>query len=419
MVYVVLCDVGFTGSGRSYIRKLVEEGLGSKYRGDLVLGSDDEYCPRTTHLVYKDLEPARHTEKFIQALQHSIPVVPVSWVEDCVRDRKILDHRNYAVYFSLSGEDNNTRPGAPPHSPERLRAATATESSVTTTFLKQQGLSDPPQHRIANEHEESHNDMLQRPPTPDSFQRDSSTHGKPSCHGAVGRRTGSSCRRSGFPASFCAIQTNDHDQSDYVQNNTALALGLSPSLSNHFKGSDTMPSIRVSCPLKNIRNSTAGPYHGCKNSTLRFYGHLEVTSSSESRFVFDAANPLHGALLYYDDCGSDQIELAYSKIIHIYMTPDKEVWIEHEYMFDFDDVKNHPRGPRFLSSYDMQPVELIQGRDRYHSPAVVIEGEFWLTQSLQAAQQHPANPTGDSSLFYYNPSKFWNRNGSSSRMRRC
>lgn len=56
------------------------------------------------------------------------------------------------------------------------------------------------------------------------------------------------------------------------------------------------------------------------------------------------------------------------------MTPDNEIWIEHGYMFDLEDVRNHVRGPRFLSSYDMQHVELIQGCDRYHSLASVIEG---------------------------------------------
>lgn len=103
---------------------------------------------------------------------------------------------------------------------------------------------------------------------------------------------------------------------------------------------------------------------------------MQVTTTAGTQLVFRTDDPYHGALLYYDDCGSDTVELAYCKLRNIYtIPPDDELWIEHEYLFDLEDVKNHARGASFLKSYDMSPVELVQGRDRYHSLACVIEGD--------------------------------------------
>lgn len=40
------------------------------------------------------------------------------------------------------------------------------------------------------------------------------------------------------------------------------------------------PLVKVSHPLRPVRNSTAAPYHGCKIGDLRFYEQIEVELST-------------------------------------------------------------------------------------------------------------------------------------------
>lgn len=42
------------------------------------------------------------------------------------------------------------------------------------------------------------------------------------------------------------------------------------------------PLVKVSHPLKPVRNSTAAPYHGCKIGDLNFYEQLEVKLSNNT-----------------------------------------------------------------------------------------------------------------------------------------
>ena len=55
---------------------------------------------------------------------------------------------------------------------------------------------------------------------------------------------------------------------------------------------------------------------------------------------------------------------------------DGEVWIEHGYLVDVADLKQHSMGQQFLKDNSVACDELVNSQTLYHSPARVIEGEL-------------------------------------------
>ena len=54
--------------------------------------------------------------------------------------------------------------------------------------------------------------------------------------------------------------------------------------------------------------------------------------------------------------------------------PAGEVWVEHGYLYDQQDLEAHPMGRNFLEAQRMAPCELVETTSCYHSLASTIEG---------------------------------------------
>ena len=55
--------------------------------------------------------------------------------------------------------------------------------------------------------------------------------------------------------------------------------------------------------------------------------------------------------------------------------PADEVWVEHGYLYDRQDLEAHPMGRKYLETQAMEDTELVETSSCYHSLASVIEGE--------------------------------------------
>ena len=58
-----------------------------------------------------------------------------------------------------------------------------------------------------------------------------------------------------------------------------------------------------------------------------------------------------------------------------------EVWVEHGYLYDRQDLEAHPMGRRFLEAQRMAPCELVETSSCYHSLASTIEGAHHTCQT--------------------------------------
>lgn len=84
------------------------------------------------------MESCAQTDKFKIAVQNNIPVVPLSWVEACVRAQKILDVQS----TSREPDSLDDKPANSPlfsDSPEKLRAAQAPLLTLRSLRLGEQG----------------------------------------------------------------------------------------------------------------------------------------------------------------------------------------------------------------------------------------------------------------------------------------
>ncbi|BDA51407.1 hypothetical protein COCOBI_18-2840 [Coccomyxa sp. Obi] len=126
---------------------------------------------------------------------------------------------------------------------------------------------------------------------------------------------------------------------------------------------------RRSCP----KGSTAAAFHGVSQEALTYYEKLIVIHhNSSSSLHFNLRQRSHCALVYYEDAKSDEHELAYADLLYCYSL-DGDVYIEHGYLFDTEDLYQHPMGRLFLKSCQLSNNELVDSPGIYHSLATVIE----------------------------------------------
>ncbi|KAK9902646.1 hypothetical protein WJX75_001252 [Coccomyxa subellipsoidea] len=85
-----------------------------------------------------------------------------------------------------------------------------------------------------------------------------------------------------------------------------------------------------------------------------------------------------------------------------------DIYIEHGYLFDRQDLEQHPMGRVFLESCQIADTELVDSSGVYHSPATVIEGDFWLTSRRKAQLIEHNRAQGQNSLFFF-CEKAWDR----------
>ena len=53
---------------------------------------------------------------------------------------------------------------------------------------------------------------------------------------------------------------------------------------------------------------------------------------------------------------------------------DDRIYIEHEYLYDADDIRQQRTGSCFLEQHSMADLELVHSNEVYHSMANVIDG---------------------------------------------
>ena len=86
-----------------------------------------------------------------------------------------------------------------------------------------------------------------------------------------------------------------------------------------------------------------------------------------------------------------------AEVATIYELRSGEVWLEHTYLYDEEDISNDSRGhgAAFLASHPLQPHELVRGCGVYHSSASAIEGSCRIFESADARDAAAAT-SGDS-----------------------
>ncbi len=75
-----------------------------------------------------------------------------------------------------------------------------------------------------------------------------------------------------------------------------------------------------------------------------------------------------------------------AEVSAIYELRSGEVWLEHTYLYDEEDISNDSRGhgAAYLASNPLQPHELVRGCGVYHSSASAIEGSCRIFESADA-----------------------------------
>ncbi|CAL8466254.1 g5790 [Coccomyxa elongata] len=165
---------------------------------------------------------------------------------------------------------------------------------------------------------------------------------------------------------------------------------------------------RRSCP----KGSTAAAFHGVSQEALTYYEKLVVVhhnSNSSLSLHFNLRQRSHCALVYYEDANSDEQELAYADLLYCYSLHGGDVYIEHGYLFDTEDLEQHPMGQVFLESCQLANNELVDSPGIYHSLATVIEGEFWLTSRKRAQISEHSTGHKDNTTLIFFCNKAWDR----------
>ncbi|KAK9796285.1 hypothetical protein WJX73_004504 [Symbiochloris irregularis] len=187
-----------------------------------------------------------------------------------------------------------------------------------------------------------------------------------------------------------------------------LQIATPASTKGRSSSSPASVEVKVSNELsKAPKKSTAAEYHRCPAKSLKYFDKLEVRDpDSGSRYSFSMSDPSHCALVFYDD-SADGHELAYCDLLSTY-SYDGEVYIEHGYLFDRADVMAHPKASQLMASHAVAEDELVNCVAIYHSPARVIEGEFWLYGSQSQAQRARKGCADKDQLFMFT-TKTWDR----------
>ena len=75
-----------------------------------------------------------------------------------------------------------------------------------------------------------------------------------------------------------------------------------------------------------------------------------------------------------------------AEVSAIYELRSGEVWVEHTYLYDEEDIHNDSRGhgAAYLASNPLQPLQLVRGCGVYHSSASAIEGSCRIFESADA-----------------------------------
>ncbi len=76
--------------------------------------------------------------------------------------------------------------------------------------------------------------------------------------------------------------------------------------------------------------------------------------------------------LVYSSSHCCSVKVAYARCTHVHAGGD--IYIEHGYLFDTEDLQQHPKGQVFLKSCQLANNELVDSPGIYHSLATVIEG---------------------------------------------
>ncbi len=86
-----------------------------------------------------------------------------------------------------------------------------------------------------------------------------------------------------------------------------------------------------------------------------------------------------------------------AEVSAIYELRSGEVWLEHTYLYDEEDISNDSRGhgAAYLASNTLKPHELVRGCGVYHSSASAIEGSCRIFESADA-RDAAAVASGDS-----------------------
>lgn len=126
---------------------------------------------------------------------------------------------------------------------------------------------------------------------------------------------------------------------------------------------------------------------------VKFFSSLAVTDDAGVRFTFSTASPEQAALLHYDNNSAGDKVLAYVDIVLMYELPNSQVWVEHGYLYDRDDVAAlKPAGHSFAKKHGpVQVNELLDTVGTFHSPAYLIEGQVMIFKSPAAAADHGAD----------------------------
>ncbi|KAK9813032.1 hypothetical protein WJX72_007841 [[Myrmecia] bisecta] len=278
---------------------------------------------------------------------------------------------------------------------------------LAACFLDSAGIDTPGPSPAANEHQQSDNITFRRRRLRPVLSPHSAAASPPKspaaslvCHSTLG----SSSDDSDPEAHQHEVATNFSTSTGRTSAAASQATASNASRGTRRYSADAV--IKVAKPLAAApTQSTAGAYHGYRRSDLRYYEELEVTEGVwGATFAFSMRDPSLGALVYYKDLETDDAyahELAYTRLLHVYQMPTGQVWVEHLYLFDTADLQALPKGRRYLERNSLSEGELVCGTRVFHSPATVVEEEFWLHASRSAWLRAKAADGGAESKHYF------------------
>ena len=132
------------------------------------------------------------------------------------------------------------------------------------------------------------------------------------------------------------------------------------------------PSPLTLAGIRKHHNTTRAPFFFETASVL-------IGRHRRQEVLFTAGDIAHGAKIIYDvvpETGQQIFAHVIIKSIYTLAGKVDDIWMEHHYLFNVDDVEERPAWRAALQGQPMEDDELLLSANAYHSPCNLIVGDF-------------------------------------------
>lgn len=410
---------------------------GVTYSGSLLVGE-------TTHLITDSaalatlLSSAAPSDKLRLAIDAGIPILSHQWLEDSARAGRVLPTSSYEINIDAARQamteaswttgnamspveklreapamtsqqnlgfiDEPFSPGPDPSSHRRLTAITAEPLSGPSTTPRRQVL----EAEELSLGELSSPDSLMRSycslralsdlmgASPGGRDRDRSP-GLPPIPEDIEfnplfeleeRPPGTISDGSAAAAALHSLTISHH--TTRVRTERSSLLRFAPLGAPHLPHSIVTPGPPAAKKPSAMTLAGIKSHHNTPRAPL-FFSSAKVLIGlhRKQEVVFRAGDIAHGAKIIYDvDQNTGQQIFAHVIIKSIYALAGKpeEIWMEHHYLFNCDDMEERSAWRAALEANPMEDDELLLSANAYHSPCDLIVGDFGVEMEQQDAR---------------------------------